>query len=235
MISRTWRPAQSTDASDGALVPDAAARLAKARAVLAAASSQHESATALVAPVDDTVLASVPVPTFQRSSERRTQAAAAPAHKSRKPELSLKGRALNYLSRREYSRAELRRKLLSYSEDLDEIDRLLDALEREKWLSTDRFAESVVHRRAQRVGVSRIVGELKQHHVDPSTVAVLAEQLRETELTRARAVWQKKFGSVATTPEARARQVRFLAGRGFSHAVIGKIVRGAEVFPEDDL
>ncbi|GAB3625409.1 recombination regulator RecX [Pandoraea terrae] len=147
--------------------------------------------------------------------------------------LSLKGRALGYLSRREYSRAELRRKLLPHTDDPDEIDRLLDSLERDKYLSNDRFAESVVHRRAQRVGTSRIVGELKQHQVDPAKVAALAEQLRDTELARARAVWQKKFGEVATTPEDRARQMRFLASRGFSHAVIGKVVSGADEFPDD--
>lgn len=157
------------------------------------------------------------------------------AKRSRKPVLSLKGRALAYLSRREYSRAELRRKLAPYvdAEEPEALDRLLDTLEAERWLSNERFAESVVHRRASRLGTTRIVGELRQHQVDPETVAALAEQLRDTELTRARAVWQKKFGEVATTPEARAKQMRFLASRGFSRTVISKIVRGADEFSDD--
>ncbi|VVE51417.1 recombination regulator RecX [Pandoraea iniqua] len=156
--------------------------------------------------------------------------------RSRKPVLSLKGRAMGYLSRREYSRAELRRKLMPYAdaEDPEALDRLLDTLEAERWLSNERFAESVVHRRSSRLGTSRIVGELKQHQVDPDTVSALAEQLRETELSRARAVWQRKFGEVATTPEARAKQMRFLASRGFSRTVISKIVRGADEFSDDD-
>lgn len=157
------------------------------------------------------------------------------AKSSRKPALSLKGRALSYLARREYSRAELRRKLLPYAdaEDPDALERLLDNLEQERWLSNERFAQSVLNRRASRLGTTRIVNELKQHQVDAQTVAELAEQLRSTELARARAVWEKKFGEVATTPEAKARQMRFLASRGFSRTVISKIVRGVDDFSDD--
>nr|WP_309389837.1 recombination regulator RecX [Pandoraea sp.] len=149
--------------------------------------------------------------------------------------LSLKGRALSYLARREYSRTELRRKLVPYAdaEDPEALDRLLDNLEQERWLSNERFAESVVNRRASRMGTTRIVSELKQHQVDAETVAALSAQLRGTELARARVVWQKKFGEVATTPEARAKQMRFLASRGFSSTVISKIVRGADEFSDD--
>ncbi|EON15557.1 recombination regulator RecX [Pandoraea communis] len=155
--------------------------------------------------------------------------------RSRKPVLSLKARALSYLARREYSRTELRRKLVPFAdaEDPEALDRVLDTLEQERWLSNERFAESVVNRRASRLGTTRIVNELKQHQVDAETVAALTEQLRGTELARARVVWQKKFGEVATTPEARAKQMRFLASRGFSRTVISKIVRGADEFSDD--
>ena len=69
--------------------------------------------------------------------------------------LSLKARALGYLSRREHSRAELRRKLAPHAESADEVEALLDWLEGENWLSNTRFAESVVHRRASRYGTAR--------------------------------------------------------------------------------
>ncbi|WP_343039547.1 recombination regulator RecX [Pandoraea terrigena] len=157
------------------------------------------------------------------------------AKPSRKPVLSLKARALSYLARREYSRTELRRKLVPFADadDPEALDRVLDSLEQERWLSNERFAQSIVHRRASRMGTTRIVNELKQHQVDADTVTALATQLRETELARARAVWQKKFGEVATTPEARAKQMRFLASRGFSRTVISKIVRGTDEYLDD--
>ena len=40
------------------------------------------------------------------------------------PVLSLKGRALRYLSQREHSRFELRRKLSKYAEEGDDVDAL---------------------------------------------------------------------------------------------------------------
>ncbi|MBN9114060.1 MAG: RecX family transcriptional regulator, partial [Pandoraea sp.] len=78
---------------------------------------------------------------------------------SRKPVLSLKARALSYLARREHSRAELRRKLAPFADadDPEALDRVLDSLEQDRWLSNERFAQSVVHRRASRMGTTRIV------------------------------------------------------------------------------
>lgn len=145
-----------------------------------------------------------------------------------RPVRSLKGRALGYLSRREYSRAELSRKLAPHADDADALEALLDTLSREGWLSNARFAESVVHRRAARVGVNRIVGELKRHGVDDELIDSVGAQLRETELARAQAVWQKKYGMLPVTQSERARQARFLAARGFSMATIGRILKGLE-------
>ncbi len=158
-----------------------------------------------------------------RASEREKASTA-----KQRPERSLKGRALGYLSRREYSRAELSRKLVPYTEDADALEALLDSLEREGWLSDARFAESVVHRRAARVGAGRIVSELKRHAVGDALIEEVSTQLRETELARARTVWQKKYGQLPETPAERARQARFLAARGFSMSIIGKILKGIE-------
>ncbi|MFD1555211.1 recombination regulator RecX [Paraburkholderia silviterrae] len=167
---------------------------------------------------------------FERSSTSRMSRNARKNETSGKqrPERSLKGRALGYLSRREYSRAELSRKLMPYTENADELEALLDALEREGWLSDARFAESVVYRRAARVGAGRIVSELKRHAVGDALIEEVNAQLRETELARARAVWQKKYGQLPETSAERARQARFLAARGFSMSIIGKILKGIE-------
>jgi regulatory protein len=172
---------------------------------------------------------------YERSSTlRAARKASAAATSKQRPERSLKGRALGYLSRREYSRAELSRKLMTYTEDADELERLLDALERDGWLSDARFAESVMYRRASRMGAGRIVSELKRHAVGEALIEEVNTQLRETELTRARAVWQKKYGELPETPAERARQARFLAARGFSMSIIGKILKGIEDSFEGD-
>ncbi len=173
---------------------------------------------------------------FGASSGGAASSDAPGAHerKSSKPPRSLKGRALGYLSRREYSRAELARKLAPYVDEGESIEPVLDALEQEGWLSDARFAESLVHRRASRVGVARIVSELKRHAVGDSLVEEVNAQLRETELTRAQAVWRKKFGALPQTPAERAKQARFLAARGFSSATIVKLLKVGDDFPIDD-
>ncbi|WEY40404.1 recombination regulator RecX [Paraburkholderia sp. SUR17] len=170
-------------------------------------------------------------PAFSRSSERARSTTARPnssAGTQQRPGRSPKARALAYLSRREYSRSELSRKLMPFVEDVGELDALLASLEREGWLSDSRFAESLVHRRASRLGTGRIVGELKRHAVGDTLIEQVSAQLRETELARAQSVWRRKYGQLPETPAERARQARFLAARGFSHATIAKILKGME-------
>ena len=141
---------------------------------------------------------------------------------------SLKARALQWLAARDYSRQELRAKLLRAAADTDlptEIDALLDQLEASGLLNTARFIESRVHARAARFGNRRIEYELRQHGLAPD--AATQDQLRSTELARAREVWRKKFGRPATNLAERAKQTRFLAARGFSGDVVRRLVSGA--------
>jgi regulatory protein len=170
-------------------------------------------------------------PVYTRTSQRARKPSAKEAGNARRPPRSLKGRALGYLSRREYSRAELSRRLKPYITENDSLDTLLDELERDGWLSNERFVESVVHRRAERMGGKRIISELKQHAVGDALISETAGKLAHTEVARARSVWEKKFGKTPETPAERAKQARFLAARGFSGSTIGKILKGGD----DDL
>ena len=147
---------------------------------------------------------------------------------------SLKARAIALLSRREHSRYELRRKLSAHCEDDTELDRLLKELERGGWLSEEQFAESVVHRRKSRHGSRRIIQELRQHGLPESTLERLSSELRASELTRAREVWQKRFGSAPADTREYARQYRYLAARGFAADCLRRILaeQGADA-PED--
>ncbi|MFM0072758.1 recombination regulator RecX [Paraburkholderia sediminicola] len=190
----------------------------------------HDRAAGRQPPSDPSAQAAADPSETTYTRSRRTPDEAKPeqndAKKSQRPARSLKGRALGYLSRREYSRSELARKLKPFVEETDSLDTLLDSLEAENWLSDSRFAESLIHRRSSRLGASRIVGELKQHAVDQTLVEEASAQLRETELARAQAVWRKKFDRLPETAAERAKQARFLASRGFSGATIGKILKG---------
>ncbi|MES2024863.1 MAG: recombination regulator RecX [Pseudomonadota bacterium] len=145
-----------------------------------------------------------------------------------KLQVSLKARALRYLSAREHSRQELGRKLARYAQEGDDVEALLDTLEVAKFLSQSRFSESLVHRRAARFGNSRIMSELKSHGIDPDSLTDIKANLALDEVARARAVWERKFGTVATNAEDRAKQMRFLMQRGFSHRAIQAAMRAAD-------
>lgn len=137
---------------------------------------------------------------------------------------SLKARAVAFLSRREYSRLELQRKLAAYVSDPADLEPLLNELERENWLSNERFVLGLVRRRAPLRGTARVIQELKQHDLSPAHIAAVREQLQQTELERARLVWQKKFGRAPAEAKEYARQFRFLAARGFSPECLRRIL-----------
>ncbi|KLU22600.1 hypothetical protein EOS_29975 [Caballeronia mineralivorans PML1(12)] len=167
-------------------------------------------------------------PVYSRGSNGRAKTSATGDSKRKGPQLSLRGRALGYLSRREHSRAELSRKLTPHLGENDSLDTLLDALEREGWLSNERYVESVLHRRGTRLGTSRIVNELKRNGIDETLIQDAGAELNKTELNRAREVWSKKYGEPPTTPAERAKQARFLATRGFTSGTIMKVLKSGD-------
>jgi regulatory protein len=143
------------------------------------------------------------------------------------PKLSLTGRALRLLSGREHSRAELQRKLAPHEETPGELAAVLDKLAAKDLQSDQRAIDSLVHRRSAKLGTQRLRQEMQTKGMDPQAVAQAVALLRTSEQARALEVWRKKFGSPAATPAERAKQVRFLAGRGFSGEAIARVVSGA--------
>ncbi len=180
----------------------------------------------------------------------------------RRSPLSLKGRALALLAQREHSRAELKRKLMPHARAelaaiaeraesaepaesaaspltaAERVAEVLDWLQAHRYLSEERFTESRVHARAPKFGNLRIRHELSQHGV--VLTADQSQRLAETELERAREVRLRKFEQPPASAAEHARQARFLAGRGFSAAVVRQLMRqigrqiGRQIAPTTD-
>ncbi len=140
------------------------------------------------------------------------------------PTLSLKGRALKALAGREHSRAELERKLASFEETPGQLAQILDALAAKGFLDDQRAADALAHRRGQKLGVARVVQELRSRGMEPEAIAQTAQALKATELERAREVWRKKFGAAPADATETAKQMRFLITRGFSAEIIRRVV-----------
>jgi len=154
----------------------------------------------------------------------------------KKPEPDLRTRALHYLARREYSRAELRSKLLSHvptdesvaQPSPENIDALLDDLTARGWLSDQRAATQLVHAKRWRFGTQRITHELRQKGISEELVGEVLPALKESELQAAREVWQRKFGALPQDAKEKAKQMRFLQSRGFAMDVIFKVLRTSD-------
>ena len=141
---------------------------------------------------------------------------------------SLKGRALRLLSQREHSRAELERKLAQHEEVPGELAKALDELQARDFINDGRAIESVVHRRAGKLGAARVRQELTAKGLSGEAVADAMAQLKETELSRAQEVWRKKFGQPPADAAQRARQMHFLITRGFAAEVVRRVVQGGD-------
>jgi len=109
----------------------------------------------------------------------------------------------------------------------EEVEQLLQWLQQRSYLSEARLVESRINARASRYGNLRIQQELRQLGVAPDEEQ--QARLKDSELERAREVWQRKFrGEMPVDAASRARQMRFLAARGFSSEVVRRVLRGED-------
>jgi regulatory protein len=144
--------------------------------------------------------------------------------------LAVRRAAMDLLARREHGRVELTRKLRKRGAPDELIDGALDRLAEEGLLSEARYLESFVAYRARAgYGPQRIREELGQRGLARGDIDQALrdsgidwfEQLRET--------WQRKYaGRLPNDARERAQQGRFLAYRGYSLDMIGRLLRGCD-------
>jgi regulatory protein len=129
----------------------------------------------------------------------------------------IKAYALRLLARREHSRLELKRKLLSKQFPADLIDSTLAMLSEKGWQDDQRFAEMYVRARIERGdGLLKLQMKLRE--------CGLSEALMAQTLPTDDAFWrehiQRKWGKkcdLSTKDFARrAKDIRFLQSRGFT-------------------
>jgi len=137
---------------------------------------------------------------------------------------SLKGRALRLLSNREHSKLELANKLKQHAQSEEELSQVLEWLQVKGFINEQRVLESVVYRRAPKLGYARVARELQEKGLAASAVALAVKELKQTEAERAKTVWLKKFKRPALTVADKAKQMRFLMSRGFAPSTVIQIV-----------
>jgi regulatory protein len=133
----------------------------------------------------------------------------------------IRQKAMIFLGQREHSLLELRRKLARYSFESSLIEQVLTQLQAENLLSEERFIESFVRARMMKgYGPLRIQQELRQRGIEH--LLDVADNVWVEQACRVR---QKRFGcTLPRDPHQRAKQMRFLRYRGFSHSQIKKVL-----------
>jgi regulatory protein len=140
-----------------------------------------------------------------------------------------KTQALKLLARREHSARELKRKLAARGITDEDAAAAVEHAIAENWQSDSRYAEMLVRTRiAGGYGPVRIEAELE-------VAGVPSDQIRAA-LDGAEVDWRmlaieqhaKKFGAPPTSSAERAKQYRYLQGRGFDSAQISAALKGEE-------
>ncbi|ARS48236.1 recombinase RecX [Ectopseudomonas mendocina] len=144
--------------------------------------------------------------------------------------LAVRRAAMDLLARREHGRVELTRKLRKRGAPDELIDGALDRLAEEGLLSEARYLESFVAYRARAgYGPQRIREELGQRGLARGDID---QALRDSGIDwfeLLRETWQRKYaGRLPNDARERAQQGRFLAYRGYSLDMIGRLLRGCD-------
>jgi len=147
-----------------------------------------------------------------------------------KPPRSLAARAVGYLARREYARAELREKLIATGAARDEVDAVLDGLAAQGYLSDARYAHALVRQKQGAYSRRAIAETLKAKGVAADVAAEALGSASTDDADALAALWRRRFGRPPADERERARQVRFLQSRGFALSAILRLLRN----PPDD-
>jgi regulatory protein len=144
--------------------------------------------------------------------------------------------AVAFLARRDFSAAELRRKLKERGFVESAIEPVLMELEASNVINDGRYGEKVVAYRARRgQGPARIRQELKRSGLGSEAVQATMDKAKDDGpdfVSLARAARARKFGpELPKDWKERSKQARFLQYRGFSTDHIRAVLEGV---PEDD-
>ena len=133
------------------------------------------------------------------------------------------------LARREHARAELEARLLRGGAEAADVASVLDALERDGYLSDARFAQGLVTQRAGRYGKRAIAHALRERGVDRTIAREALDGLAgRDELAEAIALLARRFSGPPRDDRERVRRIRFLIARGYDASVARRAEADAE-------
>lgn len=141
-----------------------------------------------------------------------------------KQQINIRSKALDFLSRRDYSYQELYQKLTQYSEDHDEIVNVLNEMVQKKFLNETRYIENFISSKSKKYGSLKIKYLLSNKVADRDLVEEIYKETEIDELTTACNLISKKYRNPPESANERAKYIRFLLSRGFSTSIAIKAI-----------
>ncbi len=141
--------------------------------------------------------------------------------------LNLKAKALDFLSRRDYSYQELYNKLQKYSDDLAAIKDVLDEMVAKKFLNEERFIENFIYSKSKKYGSLKVKYLLKSKVNNSELINKIFDEAEIDELSLACQQLLRKFPLPPTDKQMTAKYARFLLTRGFSSSIVQKALKEA--------
>lgn len=144
---------------------------------------------------------------------------------------SIKNKAIDFLARREHSRAELMSKLTQRGFIDSDILVVLDQLVAQGLQSDERFTSAFLRsRQTLGYGPIRIRLELQEKGIDPLLIEQYIDESDEAWLEHVKAVYDKKYRDKPVIEfKEQMKRKQFLAYRGFTHGQINSVVMELEV------
>ena len=133
-------------------------------------------------------------------------------------------------SRREYCVSDIRKKLMVQLEGkTDEVEQVLDALVREKYIDDLRYASAYARDKASISGwgATKIRYMLSSKGVSSETIALALEEIDSGKAqNRLDKLMENKLRTLRDDPQCRLKMLRFGLGRGYAYDEVSPVVDG---------
>ena len=138
-------------------------------------------------------------------------------------------KALELLTRREHSRQELLRKLVQRGIDEESAETAVDDMAERGWQDDERFAQSLARSRASSgQGPLRIRAELRMHGIDDAAIEAALEACETDWTQRAVDLLRRRHPGPPRDRNDKAKRGNFLQRRGFDLDAIHAALRAVE-------
>ncbi|MGN0367473.1 MAG: regulatory protein RecX [Wujia sp.] len=133
--------------------------------------------------------------------------------------------ALSYLTFKDRSKQEVRKRLYDKGYEQEEIDMAIEQLVQYGYLDDNRYVRNFIDYQSQNKGKRRIMMELQQKGISKELATPIFDSMDHDEVETIASILQKRYRNLDDKDEQQLRSVyNYFARRGFSYDGIRKAI-----------